>query len=45
MTKVYFCNQILNLINMLFIAITIPILCIVFLGYLVYSAPEARNEM
>jgi hypothetical protein len=29
---------------MIFLALTIPFLCIVFLGFLVYSAPEATNE-
>ena len=30
---------------MIFIALTIPILCIAFLGYLVHEAPEVSNEI
>jgi hypothetical protein len=30
---------------MIYLALAIPFLCIVFLGFLVYSAPEVSNEI
>jgi len=38
----YFCDGIKK-IDML-IALSIPVVCILFLGYMVYSAPEVSNE-
>lgn len=42
--RVYLFSK-LKLSTMIYLALVIPFLCIVFLGFLVYSAPEVSNEV